>query len=125
MKCSAERGKGMAFCPVCRCEYEDGAERCLDCNSVLVESLPPEDEGVEPDASLVEVHQAAGDEEALIIKALLESEGIWCSLSSDVPHSVIPLTVDGLGAVRILVSEDDSIRAEEIISSRKTEADQE
>ena len=115
----------MLFCPICRCEYEDGAERCLDCNSALVEELPPEDEGIDPEASLVEVYQAAGDEEALIVKALLESEGIWCSLSSDVPHSVIPLTVDGLGAVRILVSEGDSNRAEQLISSQNTETNQE
>ena len=121
MRCWAEGGKILAFCPNCGSEYEPGIERCPDCNTLLVESLPDEYADVDPDATLVEVHVAAGDNEAFIIKGLLESENIWCSLESDVPHSVFPLDVDGLGAVRIMVSEDDAERATQVIAAHREE----
>jgi hypothetical protein len=80
-----------------------------------VESLLSEDLAAASAGHLVEVYVAAGDEEGLVIKALLESEGIACSLSSDIPHTVLPLNVDGLGAVRIAVAEEDAERARELI----------
>ncbi|MCZ6650727.1 MAG: DUF2007 domain-containing protein [Acidobacteria bacterium] len=43
------------------------------------------------------------DSEAEIIRELLASHGIECSVSSQVPHSVMPLTVDGLGEIRVHV----------------------
>jgi hypothetical protein len=106
----------MPFCPVCRSEYEQGIEKCRDCDVPLVESLPPENAEAEPNAHLVEIYEAAGDEEGYIIRGLLESEGIMCSLSSDIPHTVIPLNIDGLGAVRIFVVQKDADRARQIIS---------
>lgn len=111
----------MPFCPTCRSEYEAGIERCPDCKVELVEKLPPEDAGAEPTAKIVEVYVAAGDEEAVIIRGLLESEGIMSSLSSDIPHTVVPLNVDGLGAVRIAVAEEDAGRAREIIAAHQEE----
>ncbi len=50
------------------------------------------------------------DGEALLVRQLLESYGIPCQVVSDVPHAVFPLSVDGLGEIRILVPE---ARAEE------------
>ena len=44
------------------------------------------------------------DTEAAMVRELLATYGIRCSVSSEVPHSVLPLTVDGLGAVRLHVS---------------------
>lgn len=38
-----------------------------------------------------------------MVRQLLAGYGISCSVSSEVPHSVLPLTVDGLGAVRVHV----------------------
>jgi hypothetical protein len=111
----------LSFCPNCGSEYEPGIERCSDCDSPLVESPPDERADIDPDATLVEVYEAAGDNEAFIIKGLLESEGIWCSLESDVPHSVFPLDVDGLGAVRIMVSEDDAEHATQLIAQYREE----
>lgn len=113
----------MPYCSKCGGEYEPEVEKCPDCDMQLVETMPPEYPEVDPDASLVEIYSAAGDQEALVIKGLLESDGIWCSLSSDVPHSVLPLDVDGLGAVRIAVSEKDAERARLVISSHKKESD--
>jgi hypothetical protein len=105
----------MPYCPNCRSEYEPEIDRCPDCNVLLVDSLPPEDAKADPNGRLVDVFVAAGDEEAIIVKGLLESEGIECSLSSDIPHTVMPLNVDGLGAVRITVAQEDAERARQII----------
>ncbi len=44
------------------------------------------------------------DTEAELVRQLLESHGIRCSVSSQVPHSVLPLTVDGLGEIRLHVA---------------------
>ena len=109
----------MPYCPVCRSEYEHGIERCADCNSLLVENMPPENPDADPNATLVEVYEAAGDKEALVIKSLLESEGIMCALSSDIPHSVVPINIDGLGTVRITVAQEDEELAREIISAHQ------
>lgn len=115
----------MPFCPNCRTEYEKDVDACSDCGSPLVENLPPENPDADPHVSLVEVYTAAGDQEALVVKGLLESEGIECSLSSDIPHSVVPLNIDGLGMVRISVSEDDAERAQQIISDHAEQSDEE
>lgn len=112
----------MPFCPDCRSEYKDGVERCPDCGTLLEESLLPEDADAEPTKHLVEVYVAAGDEEGLVVKGLLESEGIDCALSSDIPHTVMPLNIDGLGAVRITVAEEDAERARQIITEHKEQA---
>ncbi len=114
----------MPFCPVCRNEYEQGIAKCLDCGVNLVESLPPEDVDAVPNAPLVEIYEAAGDKEAFIIKSLLESEGIMCSLSSDIPHTVMPFNIDGLGAVRIAVLEADAERARQIIADYAEQVEQ-
>jgi hypothetical protein len=91
-----------------------------------VDELPPEDEpGVEDEVPFVVVYEASGDKEALIVKGVLESEAIECSLSSDVPHTVVPLNINGLGAVRISVLEKDAERAKEIIEAYKTETAEE
>jgi hypothetical protein len=106
---------------MCRSEYEENVIQCTDCGATLVEHLPPEETEAEPEAEVVEVFEASGEKEALVVKGLLESEGIMCSLSSDVPHSVLPLNINGLGAVRISVAEQDAERAREILSAYEQE----
>ena len=46
------------------------------------------------------------DGEAAIVRQLLENGGIPTQVVSHVPHSVWPITVNGLGEVRVLVSAD-------------------
>ena len=46
------------------------------------------------------------DGEAMMVRQLLETYGIPCQVVSDVPHTVLPLTIDGLGEIRILVPHD-------------------
>jgi len=61
------------------------------------------------------------DGEAELVRGLLEGYGIPVQVVSDVTHSVYPLTVDGLGEVRILVALDDLERARQILDAhRKT-----
>lgn len=43
------------------------------------------------------------DGEAMMVRTLLASYGIPCQVVSDVPHTVLPLSVDGLGEIRIVV----------------------
>jgi hypothetical protein len=43
------------------------------------------------------------DSEASVIKRLLESYSIPCHYSSEIPHALYPITIDGLGEIRIYV----------------------
>jgi hypothetical protein len=45
------------------------------------------------------------DGEAEIVRQLLEANDIPCQVISDITHSVYPVAVDGLGEIRIFVSE--------------------
>jgi ribonuclease III len=61
------------------------------------------------------IFRTSSDIEASIVRGLLEAHGIDVSLASDVPHTVFPLTVNGLGEVRIAVSSDDAEAASRLI----------
>lgn len=50
------------------------------------------------------------------MRALLDAHGIDVSLSSDVPHSVFPLSIDGLGEVRLTVRDDEADEAVRVIA---------
>jgi ribonuclease III len=69
---------------------------------------------------LVVIFRTHSDIEASIVCGLLESRGVRSIASSDVPHSIFPLTVDGLGEVRISVHADDAEEAKRIIESHRT-----
>ena len=47
------------------------------------------------------------DAEAEVIVGLLRAHDIFAWTASDVPHSVMPLTVNGLGEVRVLLDSED------------------
>ena len=64
---------------------------------------------------LAVVFRTQSDIEASIVRGLLEAHGVYAALSSDIPHSVFPLTIDGLGEVRISVPADQADEAREII----------
>jgi hypothetical protein len=66
---------------------------------------------------LIEVHRAINDEEALVVKGLLESQGIHCILRSRVVHAVHPFSMNGLGEVKILVAEIDAPDAKSLLST--------
>jgi ribonuclease III len=72
-------------------------------------------------ADLVVIFRAYSDIEASVVRGLLEAHGVPSMLSSDLPHSVFPLTISTLGEVRISVNGDDAEDARRIIESHRTE----
>ena len=67
---------------------------------------------------LVEVYRAIGEAEALIIKSLLESNDIPCLLKSHAAPSVHVFTVDGMGEVKVMVSETKAEEARSLIGEQ-------
>lgn len=67
------------------------------------------------------VFRSPSEIEARVVRGLLETHGIPSLLSSDVPRSIFPLVIDGLGDVRISVRPEDAEEAERIISSHRTD----
>ena len=55
------------------------------------------------------------------MRSLLEAHGVMSVVSSDVPQSIFPLSVDGLGEVRLSVHPDDAEEARRIIESHRSE----
>jgi len=64
----------------------------------------------------VVVFRTHSDIEASIVAGLLDAHGIEAIISSDVPHSVFPLTVNGLGEVRVSVGADQAEAATRLIA---------
>jgi len=70
---------------------------------------------------LVVIFRTHSDIEAQIVRGLLESHGVMSVISSDVPHSIFPLSVDGLSEVRIAVHAAEAQEAQRIIEAHRTE----
>jgi ribonuclease-3 len=70
---------------------------------------------------LVVIFRTHSDIEAQIVRGLLETHGIMSVMSSDIPHSVFPLSVDGLGETRLSVHHSEAEDAQRIIESHRTE----
>jgi ribonuclease III len=69
---------------------------------------------------LAVVFRTNSDIEASIVRGLLEAHGIEAAASSDLTHSVFPLTIDGLGEVRIWVPAGQADAAQRIIREQGT-----
>ncbi len=69
----------------------------------------------------VVIFRTHSDIEAQIVRGLLETHGLLSVISSDVPQSIFPLSVDGLSAVRVSVHPDDADEAQRIIDAHRTE----
>jgi hypothetical protein len=69
---------------------------------------------VDPDG-LVEIHRC-DQPEAMVVKGLLESEGIPLLLRSRLAHSVHPFTVGAQGEVVVLVPSSAATRARRLLS---------
>jgi ribonuclease III len=70
---------------------------------------------------LVVIFRSSSQIEAGVVRSLLEAHGVISVVSSDVPHSIFPLSVDGLGEVRLSVRRDDAEEARRIIDSHRSE----
>jgi len=71
----------------------------------------------------VVIFRTQSNVEASIVRGLLESHGVMTVLSSSVAHTVFPLNVNELGAVRIAVRLEDADEARRIIDSHRTEVE--
>ena len=67
------------------------------------------------------IFRTHSDIEASIVRGLLEANGVPSVVASDVPHNIFPLTVNGLGEVRISVRESDADEARRIIDGHRTD----
>jgi ribonuclease-3 len=70
---------------------------------------------------LIVIFRTQSDVEASIVRGLLEANGVPSVITSDVPHNIFPLTVNGLGEVRISVRDEDADEARRIIDGHRTE----
>ncbi|HMF98699.1 MAG TPA: ribonuclease III [Vicinamibacterales bacterium] len=70
---------------------------------------------------LVVIFRTHSDIEARIVRGLLESHGVMSVVSSDVPQSIFPLSMDGLNDVRIAVHPEEAEDAQRIIDAHRTE----
>lgn len=59
------------------------------------------------------------DGEAEVVRHLLATYGIECQVVSDVPHMLFPLSVDGLGEIRILIAPEDREEAENVLAEHR------
>jgi ribonuclease III len=73
------------------------------------------DRGRGPQPALVVVFRTHSDIEASIVRGLLEAHGVFAALSSDLTHAVFPLSIDGLGEVRVSVPVSQADAARDII----------
>jgi hypothetical protein len=67
---------------------------------------------------LRELCRVWGPFEADVLKSFLESHGISCLVRGRMVPSVYPITVDGLGELRIFVRQEDFETARELMASR-------
>src|SRR5439155_424124 len=74
-----------------------------------------------PLPDLVVIFRTHSDIEAQIVRGLLESHGVMSVVSSDMPNSIFPLSVDGLSEVRISVHPEEAQEAQRIIEGHRTE----
>lgn len=82
----------------------------------------PDDKPVpeDPGASVL-LMKTWSDGEAEVVRQLLASYGIQCQVVSDVTHAVLPLSVDGLGEIRILVPRSRLAEAETVLAEHRRE----
>ncbi len=117
----------MPYCPRCRVEYRRGFTLCADCGAPLVDVLPPEPPAPElpkePPPPPVVVYVANSPLEGEVIKGRLESEGIPAILQYESISVVYGITVDGIGATKVLVPPSLAERAREALAQPATPQD--
>ncbi len=71
---------------------------------------------------LIRVETCNNYQEAAIVLSYLESRGISARSNSEIPHAILPITVGELGAVEIMVEQQDAERARRLLRERREEA---
>ncbi len=71
----------------------------------------------ENEEELVELLSVQGEMDAQLLVGILESEGVEVMMKSNQTFSALPFTVDGMGAVRIMVKKEDLDEAKKILEA--------
>lgn len=71
---------------------------------------------VNKDLKLRELTRVMGPVEAEVIRNFLESQGIPCILRGQMAQAIYPFSVDGMGEIRVMVSEADYPVAKELLA---------
>ena len=66
------------------------------------------------------VYECWNDQEAAIVISVLGAYGIEARANSEIPHSVLPITADGLGRVEVLVDATRLQEAKKVLAERET-----
>ncbi|HOV72744.1 MAG TPA: DUF2007 domain-containing protein [Candidatus Hydrogenedentes bacterium] len=99
------------FCPNCRIEYEEGLDRCGECDAALVAELPPEDE---PEyVEWVTVLTTNREDEAMVAESVLGAAGIECNVQGRTLRVLVPMPA---GPIQIEVRAEDAEAALELLS---------
>ncbi len=78
----------------------------------------------EKEEDLVELISVQGEMNAQVIAVLLESEGVEAMMRSHQTFSALPFTVDGMGAVRIMVRKEDLEKAKKVLEEYRHDEDE-
>lgn len=77
----------------------------------------------ENEEELVEFLSVQGEMDAQLLVGILESEGIEVMMKSHQTFSALPFTVDGMGAVKLMVRKEDLHKAKVLIEEYKAAGD--
>ncbi len=95
------------YCPICRAEYREGFYECTDCDTDLVEELPPL-----PDAPrFVKLATIFREGNIAVIKASFDKTDIEYYFDGEQSHRLAPVPL----AARLMVREDHRREAESIL----------
>ena len=72
--------------------------------------------------ALTVVFRTQSDIEANVVRGLLEARGIQSLASSALSHAIFPLSIDGLGEVRLSVRADQAAMARQVIDDFRSDA---
>ena len=97
------------FCPKCRTEYHEGFSVCADCDSDLVDELPPEE--VPEFTEYVEVLGTYNPADVALIKSILDAENITYYFNAEHFMCVGPLAEPA----RLRVRKDEAEKAKELL----------
>ena len=110
----------MSYCPECRTEYQPHAAMCADCGVALVAVLPPlpAPQRIRDELTVI-VHRAQDVQEATMLVAMLEEQGLRAALSREGPGYNLALHpfVTGLSDNGIEVFQSQADEARELIAA--------
>jgi hypothetical protein len=106
----------MPICPACGYEYLPGITKCPDCGASLVETLSEPE--IYTDENVV-VYETYNENDALIVKAYLEAEGIDAVVQGDAVENIYPSFANEISK-KVVVLERDKTRAMEALQNHES-----